>query len=388
MTIESDWRELDGIPTAWFDASSTHGGAALAGRIVELPGVTAVDVRATGVRVRVGSGDAEAVSQAAANLGLTANPDVPQQLSVVVESANPDRISQFWQRVLGYEPGNGDVDLTDPLQRDPTLRIRQTRDRRPLRNRIHLDVVRPAALVEQVRPGEPFGPYGVCHADADGNEVDLVPGDPLGEGLATSDWQAVFSAMVCYRTSTPTQQSDLVTAAATLADKAGFPIMIDIRPGLVIIDSGKDQWDSDAHGLGLDFTELAGDLQSAAHACGATTDRRMPRFTQLFVDAADVEAVRAFWVAALGYSTDRREGVTDIYDSRRLNPVLVFQQLDASDTNRRRQRNRIHFELTVPADQAQARLATALGAGGRLLDESENRWLVADPEGNEMTIVG
>ncbi len=70
---------------------------------------------------------------------------------------------------------------------------------RPLRNRIHLDVVRPAAAVEQASPGEPSGPYGVCHTDPDGNEVDLVPGDPLGETAATSDWQAVFSAMACYR---------------------------------------------------------------------------------------------------------------------------------------------------------------------------------------------
>ena len=73
--------------------------------------------------------------------------------------------------------------------------------------------------------------------------------------------------------------------------------------------------------------------------------------------------------------------------ARRLNPVLVFQELDASETERRRQRNRIHFELAVPSDLAQTRLATTVAAGGRLLDESEDRWRVADPEGNEMVIV-
>ena len=52
-----------------------------------------------------------------------------------------------------------------------------------------------------------------------------------------------------------------------------------------------------------------------------------------------------------------------------------------------RQRNRIHFELAVPSDLAQTRLATNVAAGGRLLDESEDRWRVADPEGNEMVIV-
>lgn len=67
--------------------------------------------------------------------------------------------------------------------------------------------------------------------------------------------------------------------------------------------------------------------------------------------------------------------------------MLVFQELDASETERRRQRNRIHFELAVPSDLAQTRLATTVAAGGRLLDESEDRWRVADPEGNEMVIV-
>jgi Glyoxalase-like domain len=67
--------------------------------------------------------------------------------------------------------------------------------------------------------------------------------------------------------------------------------------------------------------------------------------------------------------------------------VLVFQELDTSQTQRRRQRNRIHFELAVPSDLAQTRLATTVAAGGRLLDQSQDRCRVADPEGNEIVIV-
>jgi hypothetical protein len=278
--------------------------------------------------------------------------------------------------------------VKDPLRRDPAMLIRQSTEPRPLRNRIHLDVVRPAAAVEQVGLGEGSGPYGVCHTDPDGNEVDLVPGMALGEGIGTADWQAVFSAMACYRTTSPTQQRDVATAAAALAGGAGFPLLIDLRPGVVIIDSGKDQWEDDAHGLELDFIDLAGDIQTAARRLGATADLGLSRFAQLFLDAADVAAVRAFWVAALGYTHDRRAGLTDIHDPRGLNPVLVFQELDASETERRRQRNRINVELAVPSDLAATRLATAVAAGGRVLDESEDRWRVADPEGNELVIVG
>jgi hypothetical protein len=378
---------IDGVATAWFDAPSLIDGAALAGRIGELSAGIVVDLRATGVRVRLDSDEhAASVSAAALDLGLAANAAVLQHLSVVFESANPPGVRRFWERVLNYVPGQ-DGGLVDLLRRDPAIRIRQSTEPRPLRNRIHLDVVRPAVAVEQVGLGEPSGPYGVCHTDPDGNEVDLVPGDALGEAVGIADWQAVFSAMACYRTTSPKQQRDLAAAAAALADDLGFPLLIDLRPGLVIIDSGKDQWDDDAHGLELDFNDLAGNIQTAARELGATADPGLPRFAQLFLDAADVGAVRTFWVAALGYTHDRRAGLTDIHDPRRLNPVLVFQELDASETERRRQRNRIHFELVVPSDLAQTRLATIVAAGGRILDESKDRWRVGDPEGNELVIV-
>src|SRR6188472_2203362 len=293
--IGTDWRAVDGGATAWFDAPSLLEGAALAGRIVELSAEILVDLRAAGVRVRLGSDElAGAVSAVARDLGLAANPAVLQHLSVVFESANPTVVRRFWQRVLDYAPGD-DGGLVDPLRRDYAIRIRQSSESRPLRNRIHLDVVRPPTAVEQANLGEASGPYGVCHADPDGNEVDLVPGAALGEGIGTADWQSVFSAMACYRTTSPTQQRDLAAAAAALADDAGFPLLIDLRPGLVIIDSGKDQWEADAHGLELDFTDLAEQIQTAARELGATADPGLPRFTQLFLDAADVAAVRAFW---------------------------------------------------------------------------------------------
>ncbi len=345
-----------------------------------------VDLRPTGLRVRLDSPThADAVSAAAKGLGLAPDPAALQQLSVVFESANPTDLSGFWQRVLDYQPG--DVGgLVDPLRRDPAIRMRESTERRPLRNRIHLDVVRPATTVEQVGLGDGSGPYGVCHTDVDGNEVDLVPGEVLGESSSTADWQTVFSAMVSYRTTSPTQQRDLATASAALADAAGFPLLIDLRPGLVIIDSGKDQWEHDAHGLDLEYTDLAGEIQTVAQELGATADPGLARFVQFVVDAADVETIRAFWVAALGYAHDRRAAVTDIFDPRRLNPVLLFQQLDKSETDRRRQRNRTHFELAVPEDVAETRLTTVIAAGGRLLDESESRRRVADPEGNELVI--
>src|SRR5258705_416999 len=147
--IGTDWRVVDGVATAWFDAPSLIEGAALAGRIVELSAEIVVDLRATGMRVRLDSDEhAEAVSAAARDLGLAANPAVLQQLSVVFESANPSVVRRFWQRVLDYAGGEGGG-LAGPLRRDPAVRIRQAAESRPVGNRIPPPVVRPAAAGEQ-----------------------------------------------------------------------------------------------------------------------------------------------------------------------------------------------------------------------------------------------
>ncbi len=389
------WRVVDGLTTAWFDARSLTEGAALAARVTQVAPGAAVDVRASGVRVRLASdeeaaGLAQAVSDEARALGLVADPTVLQVLNVVLESPDPSALRPFWRSALGDVAEAGDR-LVDPVLRDPAFVVRASGEVRPLRNRIHVDVVRPSDAVEHAGLGEASGPYGVCHADADGNEVDLVPGGPLDESDepadATSDWHAVFGAVACYRVTSSDQQRDLASAAAALADAAGFPLLVDLRPGLVVLDTGKDQWDAEAHGLDVDVVTLAARLQNAAREAGATPDPGLPRFVQFLIDAADVAALRAFWAAALGYVPDRRAATTDLVDPRRLNAVVLFQELDASETERRRQRNRILLELAVPADRAPARVEAIIAAGGRVVEESDARWRLADPEGNELEVV-
>jgi hypothetical protein len=109
-----------------------------------------------------------------------------------------------------------------------------------------------------------------------------------------------------------------------------------------------------------------------------TADPGRLQFVQFGVDATDVPAVRAFWAALLNYAEDPREHLTDLYDPRRLNPVVFFQQLDEP----RDQSNRIRFGLTV-AEPAET-VESALAAGGTL--RGENPYLLADPEGNEVVV--
>ncbi|HEY3556509.1 MAG TPA: VOC family protein [Kribbella sp.] len=346
------------MTTTWYDAPSHAAGAALAGLTT-----ADLDVRATGVRVR--ADDLTQVSAAARQLGLMENPAGSQVLDVEIQAADPDAVRTFWDVALGG--------LEDPLRRTPTFAVRRLDEPRPLRNRIHVDVVRPEETVILARAGrEPSGPFGVMLADAEGNEVDLVPGDPLP---GTTDWLTLFSAMVFY----PEAPRQFVTTVAELADGAGVPLLIDVRREGVTIDSGKDRWE-DGDGADPKFVALAQRIEAAARESGLRSDPAPLRFVQFGIDAMDVPAVRAFWTQLLGYAEDPRRDVTDIYDPRGLNPVLFFQQLEEP----REQRNRIAFQLAVPEELLAQRIGTALSAGGRVL--AENPYLVADPEDNEVLL--
>jgi hypothetical protein len=381
--MTTEWRLLNGTLTTWYDAGSHSAGAALVER---LAAGTDVDLRANGLRLRTPSKEsAREISAAARDLGLTADPTALQTIRFGMAAADPAAVRSFWEIVLGYERSGADS-LEDPLRRDPELTVRRLDEPRPLRNRIHVDVVRPSNVVEHARATtrrDPSGPWGVMLPDDEGNEVDLVPGDVVP---GTTDWQALFGAMVFYPTTSPTQSRRLVSAVAKLADDASTPLQIDLRQEGVTIDGSKDQWEDDAPNGGAAFVELARRIQSAAYDLGLAPDPQPLRFVQVGIDAVDVDAVRAFWLTLLGYQPDPRAQVSDIYDPRRLNPVLFFQQLDAND-ERTKQRNRIHLELVVPHDQAQARIEAAVSAGGRVLEQSPERCLLSDPEGNEMDIL-
>jgi 4a-hydroxytetrahydrobiopterin dehydratase len=107
---------------------------------------------------------------------------------------------------------------------------------------------------------------------------------------------------------------------------------------------------------------------------------RSVQVIEIGIDALDIATVRPFWAAVLGYVD--RDG--ELADPVGQGPAVWFQQM----TEPRPQRNRIHFDVCVPHDEAERRLKAALSAGGRLLSDTRapSFWVLADPEGNEACI--
>ncbi|WP_415644501.1 VOC family protein [Stackebrandtia soli] len=134
---------------------------------------------------------------------------------------------------------------------------------------------------------------------------------------------------------------------------------------------------------------LAGTITEALDRGGWTTTMEGPRsvqITELAIDASDRDAIRPFWKAALGYVDEPTPSgqVNAIVDPLWQGPAIWFQTMDPPRTDR----NRIHFDICVPHDEAERRVAAALAAGGRLVSDAAapRFWILADAEGNEACV--
>ncbi|HET8684807.1 MAG TPA: VOC family protein [Micromonosporaceae bacterium] len=119
---------------------------------------------------------------------------------------------------------------------------------------------------------------------------------------------------------------------------------------------------------------------------GGGAPPRSVQVVEIGIDAMDIAAVRPFWKAVLGYADEvAGAGPEDpLVDPVGQGPAVWFQQMDAP----REQRNRIHFDVSVPHDEAQRRIQAALAAGGTLRSDAAAPafWVLADAEGNEACV--
>jgi 4a-hydroxytetrahydrobiopterin dehydratase len=137
-------------------------------------------------------------------------------------------------------------------------------------------------------------------------------------------------------------------------------------------------------GGGDDGTGGSGDSGSGDGGGGG--GNRSVQVLEIGIDALDAAAIRPFWRAVLGYVDQPGQPGSwgGLVDPLGQGPAVWFQRMDAP----RPQRNRIHFDVTVPHDEAEPRIQAALAAGGTLLSDAEAPafWVLADAEGNEACI--
>ena len=139
------------------------------------------------------------------------------------------------------------------------------------------------------------------------------------------------------------------------------------------------------YGMSMDDLELARQISVAARGLGLSADPSAAQSVLIIPGAPDIAKVMPFWQAVLGYERRNDTPDEDLVDPRRRGPAFWFEPMDEPRADGG---GAIHVAVWMPYEQAEARLAAALDAGGRMVrDEfAPAWWTLADAAGNEADI--
>jgi 4a-hydroxytetrahydrobiopterin dehydratase len=127
--------------------------------------------------------------------------------------------------------------------------------------------------------------------------------------------------------------------------------------------------------------QLAQAVSAVAREHGAVADRTRVQEVQLAIAARPDEIDVGFWRAVLGY--------VELADDNAVDPLghgstVWMQDLDPDKPLR----HAMHVDVSVAREEAEHRLAAAVAAGGRIVDDSHAPafWILADRAGNRVCI--
>jgi 4a-hydroxytetrahydrobiopterin dehydratase len=199
------------------------------------------------------------------------------------------------------------------------------------------------------------------------------------DAAGVEDWRVLFSGAHAYfRTASFAEAARFVAAIADVAEAVGHFPDVDVRPEGVTVRTASGEYGA----LSARDVDLARGISTAARKLGLAADPSQVQVVAIAAAEGEGSDTGPFWAAALGYrSLGPNE---DVVDRHRRNPHVSFQGLKPP----RPGRGRTHIDVSVPADQAEARVAAALEAGGRLVDDTRapHWWTLASPDNHKVDI--
>jgi 4a-hydroxytetrahydrobiopterin dehydratase len=193
------------------------------------------------------------------------------------------------------------------------------------------------------------------------------------------DWRVLFSGAHAYfRVESFAEAARFMAAIAAVADVVGHYPDVDVRPDGVTVRTASGEYGA----LSQRDVDLARGISTEARKLGLQPDPSQVQVVGIAVAQGEGADVGPFWAATLGY---RHLGPSeDVVDRHRRNPHVSFQGLRPPKPGR----GRTHIDVSVPADQAEARIAAALEAGGRLVDDTRapHWWTLASLDNHKVDI--
>ena len=202
------------------------------------------------------------------------------------------------------------------------------------------------------------------------------------EGL--EDWRVLSEgAFAFFRTGSFTESVRLVHAIGQLDGVDDHPPAIDVRHDGVT--ARLISLSADFMGMTQRDAHLARQISGVARDLGIKTDATAVQNVLIIPGAQDIREVMPFWRAVLGYDPRPDSPDEDLVDPHDRGPAFWFESMDEPRPDGG---GAIHLAIWVAPEEAEARVAAALAAGGRLVrdDEAPSWWTLADPAGNEADI--
>jgi 4a-hydroxytetrahydrobiopterin dehydratase len=211
----------------------------------------------------------------------------------------------------------------------------------------------------------------------------ITPRD-FREAEGVEDWRVLSEgACALFRTDSLAAGARLVDAISELANVDDHHVDVDIRRGGVTVRL--ITYTDGYMGMSQRDVELARQISALAREQGLDADPSAVQTLLIIPGAPVIAEVMPFWRAVLGYEPRSDSPDEDLVDPRRVGPPFWFETMDEPRLDGG---GAIHVAVWVPYEQAEARVAAALAAGGRLVrDEfAPAWWTLADAAGNEADI--
>ena len=191
------------------------------------------------------------------------------------------------------------------------------------------------------------------------------------------DWVVMHGgATAVFRAGSLAGAARLAEAVGEVAGFEGSGALLTIADHRLTVRLTRDVWQLEPRHI-----EMARAISAVARQHGAIAERAAAQEIQLAISAKPESVDLGFWRAVLGYAPNGDDNGVDPLGH---GSTVWMQELDATKPLR----HAMHIDVSVAREHAEARLAAALAAGGRVVDDSgaPAAWILADRAGNKVCI--
>ena len=192
-----------------------------------------------------------------------------------------------------------------------------------------------------------------------------------------ADWVVLHGgAMAVFRVPSLIEAVRLAEALVRVPGLDGAGALMTASDDQLTVRLTRDIWQLEQR-----HVHVARKVSAVAVAHGSVADRARAQEVQLAIAAQPATVDVGFWRAVLGYAAVADDNAVDPLGH---GSTVWMQDLDSAKPLR----HAMHVDVSVARDQVEERLAAALAAGGRIVDDSSapENWTLADRAGNRVCI--